>query len=99
MIPLSFEDYNWNIHSLLTNTEKAESLSYKQSWKFVILVETIKSLNNWYVENNKTVPKEKNDTTNYNLRRAFELAPKSQLNAFVKDPNAHLLYQDLTDAN
>ena len=40
----------------------------------------------WY----KTVPKEKNDTTTYNLRRAFELAPKDQLDAFVKDPDAHL---------
>lgn len=40
----------------------------------------------WY----KTVPKDKNDTTKFNLRRAFELAPKDQLNAFVKDPDAHL---------
>jgi hypothetical protein len=41
----------------------------------------------WY----KTVPKKKNDTTSYNLRRAYELAPKEQLDAFVKDPKAHLL--------
>ena len=71
LIPLSFEDYNWNIHSLLTNTEKAESLSYKQSWKFVILVETIKSLNSWYVENNKTVPKEI-DKANKTLEKLFD---------------------------
>lgn len=45
------------------------------------------SFEEWY----KTVPKEKNDTVNYNLRRAYELAPKEQLNAFVKDPNAHLM--------
>ena len=42
--------------------------------------------NEWY----KTVPKEKNDTTNYNLRRAYELAPKEQLDEFVKNPDAHL---------
>lgn len=58
LISLSFEDYNWSIHSLLTNPEKAESLSYKQSWKFVIIIESIKAVNNWYKENGKTVPKE-----------------------------------------
>ncbi len=37
-----------------------------------------------------TVPKEKSNTENYNLRRAFELAPIDQTDNFVKDPNAHL---------
>jgi hypothetical protein len=41
----------------------------------------------WY----KTVPKSKNDTINYNLRRAYELAPQKDLDAFVKNPNAHLM--------
>lgn len=40
----------------------------------------------WY----KTVPVTKNDTSNYNLRRAYDLAPQEQLDAFVNDPNAHL---------
>ena len=44
------------------------------------------SFEEWY----KTVPKEKNDTINYNLRRAYELAPQKQLDRFVKDPDAHL---------
>lgn len=57
LIPLSFEDYNWNIHSLLSNTDKAESLSFKQSWKFVIVVESIKAINNWCKENRKPLPK------------------------------------------
>lgn len=43
LIPLSFEDYNWNIHSLLKRPEAAESLTYKQSWRFVILVEVMKA--------------------------------------------------------
>lgn len=34
-----------------------------------------KSFDDWY----KTVPENRNDTTNYNLRRAFELAPKEEL--------------------
>jgi hypothetical protein len=58
LIPLSFEDYNWNIHSLLVNPEKAESLAYKQSWKFVIIIESIKAINSWYEDNGKSVPKE-----------------------------------------
>jgi len=41
----------------------------------------------WY----KTVPKTKNDISTYNLKRAYELAPKKDLDAFVKDPKAHLL--------
>lgn len=46
----------------------------------------------WY----KTVPKDKNDTTSYNLRRAYELAPQKELDAFVKNPKAHLMsvYED-----
>ena len=43
LISLSFEDYNWNVHSLLINRDSAESLTYKQSWRFVILVEVIKA--------------------------------------------------------
>jgi hypothetical protein len=45
------------------------------------------SFDEWY----KTVPKEKNDTSSYNLRRAYDLAPQEQLNDFAKDPNAHLV--------
>ena len=40
----------------------------------------------WY----KTVPENKNDTTSYNLKRAYELAPREELDAFVKNPKAHL---------
>ena len=40
----------------------------------------------WY----KTIPAEKNDTTGYDLRRAYELAPQEELDAFVNDPAAHL---------
>ena len=45
-----------------------------------------------YEEYYKTIPKEKNDTTNYRLRYGYEnnLIPQRQLDAFAKDPNAHL---------
>jgi hypothetical protein len=44
------------------------------------------SFDDWY----KTIPKEKNDTSNYNLRRAYELAPQEQLDAF-QNSDAHLM--------
>lgn len=37
-----------------------------------------KSYDDWY----KTVPADRNDTTSYNLRRAYELAPMSELEAW-----------------
>lgn len=38
----------------------------------------------------KTVPIEKNDTTNYNLRRAYELAPYEDMIKFAQDKDFHL---------
>ena len=45
-----------------------------------------------YVVKCKTadIPENKKDTTNYNLRRAFELAPQEELIKFAKDPESHL---------
>lgn len=40
----------------------------------------------WY----SIIPENKKDTTNYNLRRAFELAPQEELIKFAKDPESHL---------
>lgn len=57
LIPLSFEDYNWNIHALLIDENKAQSLAYKQSWRFVILIECIKSFREWFISEDKKVPK------------------------------------------
>lgn len=56
LIPLSFEDYNWNIHSLLVDQNKAESLTYKQSWRFVILIECIKAYREWFNSQRKPIP-------------------------------------------
>ncbi|AXQ21661.1 hypothetical protein BEN71_06100 [Acinetobacter wuhouensis] len=58
LVSLSFEDYNWNIHSLLLDEKKAESLAYKQSWKLVILIESIKAYREWFISEKKKVPKE-----------------------------------------
>jgi hypothetical protein len=56
LVALSFEDYNWNIHALLTNESKAESMLYKQSWKFVILVEAVKAITQWFASKNAKPP-------------------------------------------
>ena len=37
-----------------------------------------------YEEWLETVPKKKRNTSNYNLRRAYELAPQEELDAFAK---------------
>lgn len=58
LVSLSFEDYNWSIHSLLKNDHTAESLSYKQSWRFVILVEVIKAYHSFLVKSGIAIPKE-----------------------------------------
>lgn len=57
LVPLSFEDYNWSIHALLTNENKAESMLYKQSWRFIVLVESVKAYRTWFEEMGRSVPK------------------------------------------
>lgn len=71
LIPLSFEDYNWNIHSLLVDESKAESLAYKQSWRFVILVECIKAYKGWFQTKGRTIPK-KIERANKLLEKLFD---------------------------
>lgn len=43
-----------------------------------------------YEEWLSTVPEDKRDTTTYNLRRAYELAPYEDMVAFARDKDAHL---------
>lgn len=57
LISLSFEDYNWNVHSLLIKQDSAESLAYKQSWRFVIFVEVIKAHIQHLEESGESIPK------------------------------------------
>lgn len=57
LVSLSFEDYNWRVHSLLSNEYAAGSLAYKQSWKFVILVEVIKAYYKYLSDAKSKIPK------------------------------------------
>ncbi len=40
-IALSLENYDWNVHQLLSNPHKADALAYIESWKFVIFIEVL----------------------------------------------------------
>ncbi|EGR1153827.1 TPA: hypothetical protein ACPVXC_003581 [Vibrio parahaemolyticus] len=71
LIPLSFEDYSWNIHGLLVDNQKAESLAYKQSWRFVMLVEAVKAYKDWFVKNNGKPTKELSQAINV-LEKIFD---------------------------
>ena len=56
LISQSFEDYNWNIHAILADTTKSQSMLYKQSWKFVIYAEAINSISKFYKSNGQKAP-------------------------------------------
>ncbi|MCK8687916.1 P-loop ATPase, Sll1717 family [Pseudomonas umsongensis] len=71
LIPMSFEDYNWNIHSLLTNSTKAESMLYKQSWRFIVLVESVRALKTWFSASSQKAPK-KIEAANKLLEKIFD---------------------------
>ena len=44
VLSLSLNNYSWNAHALLRNGEKADSISYFQSWRFVMLLEATKAV-------------------------------------------------------
>lgn len=71
LISLSFEDYNWNVHALLIDENKAQSLAYKQSWRFVILIECVKAFKEWFLAKNQPVPRQL-EKANKLLEKIFE---------------------------
>lgn len=44
VISVSLDDYSWNVHALLSQHVAADSLSYRQSWRFILMLETVKEL-------------------------------------------------------
>lgn len=61
VLSLSLTNYSWNAHGLLKRDEKADSLSYRDSWRFVILVEAIRGLSSLYEESGEKAPSEIKD--------------------------------------
>lgn len=84
----------------LTLKEKSEVMKMAISLG-VMDLDNIKSSYNSFAEGGPTekptfeeyyqsLPKDKRDTVNYNLRRAYELYPYEYMVKFAKDPNYHL---------
>lgn len=44
-ISMSLENYNWEVHKLLSNPEKAVSLAYIESWKYFIYLSCLAAIN------------------------------------------------------
>lgn len=44
LVPLSLVNYSWRAHGLLASSDKAPTLSQRDSWRFVIAVESIRAL-------------------------------------------------------
>lgn len=44
VVSISLDDYSWSVHALLTQNQAADSLSYRQSWRFVLMLEVLKQL-------------------------------------------------------
>ncbi|MFD1774592.1 P-loop ATPase, Sll1717 family [Paenibacillus rhizophilus] len=61
VLSLSLTNYSWNAHGLLKRDEKADSLSYRDSWRFVILVESLNGLSNYFEEKGERPPTEIRD--------------------------------------
>ena len=70
------------------NPAKLRNISNKIDWKIKSKVSTEKPKT--FEEYYKSVPKDKNDTTTYNLRRAFDIAPWEDLNRFRNEEDFHL---------
>lgn len=62
VLSLSLTNYSWNAHGLLKRDEKADSLSYRDSWRFVILVEVISALSQYYEQRGNRIPQEIRDS-------------------------------------
>ena len=54
---LALTNYSWNIHGLLSDETTVESLRYKDSWRFVIGVEVVRSLVQAYEQKDLKLPK------------------------------------------
>ena len=69
-------------------TPLVDGKNLQQSWENTVAANRFNKPS--FEEYYKTVPPEKSDTTNYNLRRAYELAPYEDMVRFALYPNAHL---------
>lgn len=58
LVSLSLVDYDWKAHELLANPMKAPTLSQRDSWRFVICIETYRALELATKKNGEQLPSE-----------------------------------------
>lgn len=56
VVPLSTIEYNWRAHEALGDISKTGGSQYRDSWRFVIAIETTKALSDVYLQIGKPLP-------------------------------------------
>jgi hypothetical protein len=57
VVGLSLQSYNWQAHQLLNDDQKAGGFQHRDSWRFVLYIETIKAVVTHLEKNNQPIPK------------------------------------------
>lgn len=57
VVGMSLQSYNWQAHNLLGNTQKAGGFQHRDSWRFVLCVESIRALSDYYDAEGLVLPK------------------------------------------
>lgn len=56
VVSMSLNSYSWRAHSLLANEQKGTSTSQRDSWRFVIAIESIRALVNDFNDKSRDLP-------------------------------------------
>jgi hypothetical protein len=70
VVGLSLQSYNWQAHQLLNDDQKAGGFQHRDSWRFVLYIETVKAVVAHLQAPGKTVPKKLQKAANV-LERIF----------------------------
>lgn len=57
VIGMSLQSYSWQAHNILINDLKAGGFQHRDSWRFVLCVESIRALAKKYADEKKNLPK------------------------------------------
>ena len=57
VVPLSLQSYNWQAHELLIDSQKEGGFQHRDSWRFVVCIESIKAVTNHLKSQRKPIPK------------------------------------------
>lgn len=68
VVGLSLQSYNWQAHQLLNDSQKEGGFQHRDSWRFVLYIETVKAVVTHLQSSGKPVPK--------NLQKAASILEK-----------------------